>query len=769
MENKKILESWKEIADYLNRTEKTCRRFEQELGLPVHRLEKTPKARVFAYKEEIDRWIKETQNSEKEVPIEKPFLKKLYIPAVIVIGIAIIALIIWQLFLQKEKKGLISKPQEKPSLAVLYFRNSTGDPSLDFWRSALAGSLILDLQQSKHMNVLSADRLFSILKKLNLLEAHSYATEELKKIASEGQTNYLLLGSFSRAGDIFRIEITLQDVNSEEVLDSERVEGTGEKSFFSMIDELTRRIKSSLDISPKLIANDIDRDIGQITTSSPEALKYFTEGFQYLFKGDLLNSISILEKALAVDPDFAMAYRTLGAVYSSIGNVDKNRVYTQKAMELSDRVSDREKYIIQGTYYSRSEKTLDKAIEAYHKLLELYPEDVYGNSNLPGLYLRIGKNDKAIELSAKARRHFPNSVIVYCNSAYNYFTQGLYKKAEEILKYYEKNNSENVSSIKLFLAFSYLFQNKYDLALAEIDKSISLEPSNQLRIGVKGDIYLFMGDFLQAEREYNKLLENKEPNQIGRARLGALCLLLGKIEDSNAQVKKGFELQKKLGRNSMTPDFNLQLAYRYLRAGNKKKALELCNGALNYAIDKQKQDWQLGALYFKGLTFIGMKKMDDTQRTADELKRIAKESLNEKDIRWYYHLMGLIELEKKSIANAVEYFEKAIFLLNFEGHWINDLHALFIEPLAAAYFQSGDLEKAREEYEKISSLTKGRLYYGDIYAKSFYMLGKIYEQQRDRGKAIEHYEKFLNLWKDADRDFPEVQDTKKKLGELKLQ
>ena len=231
MENKKILESWKEIADYLNRTEKTCRRFEQELGLPVHRLEKTPKARVFAYKEEIDRWIKETQHSGKEIPIEKPFLKKLYIPAVIAMGISIIALIIWQLLLQKEKKAVIPIPPDKPSLAVLYFRNSTGDPSLDFWRSALAQSLILDLQQSKHIKVLREDRLFGILKELNLLDANSYATEELIKIASEGQTNYLLLGSFSRAGDIFRIEITLQDINSGEVLDSERVEGTGEKSL----------------------------------------------------------------------------------------------------------------------------------------------------------------------------------------------------------------------------------------------------------------------------------------------------------------------------------------------------------------------------------------------------------------------------------------------------------------------------------------------------------------------------------------------------------
>ena len=94
---------------------------------------------------------------------------------------------------------------------------------------------------------------------------------------------------------------------------------------------------------------------------------------------------------------------------------------------------------------------------------------------------------------------------------------------------------------------------------------------------------------------------------------------------------------------------------------------------------------------------------------------------------------------------------------------------MFIEPLAKAYYLSGDLEKTRREYEKIISLTKGRLYYGDIFAESFYMLGKIYEQQGNKAQAIENYEKFLDLWRDADSGIAEVQDARKKLDELTFQ
>jgi len=154
--------------------------------------------------------------------------------------------------------------------------------------------------------VLPQDRLYTILKNLDLLEVRNYTTEELKKITSQGQTQYLLQGSFSRSGDTFRIETTLQDIKTGEIINSERVEGAGQTSFFPMIDDLTRRIKLSFNIAPSIIVADIDRDIGEITTSSPEALKYYSENTRGNNLGDHSRSISLLEKAIAVDSDFAI-------------------------------------------------------------------------------------------------------------------------------------------------------------------------------------------------------------------------------------------------------------------------------------------------------------------------------------------------------------------------------------------------------------------------------------------------------------------------------
>jgi tetratricopeptide (TPR) repeat protein len=93
--------------------------------------------------------------------------------------------------------------------------------------------------------------------------------------------------------------------------------------------------------------------------------------------------------------------------------------------------------------------------------------------------------------------------------------------------------------------------------------------------------------------------------------------------------------------------------------------------------------------------------------------------------------------------------------------------ALFFESLALAHWEAGDFDEAQKEYERIVSLTTGRLLYGEIFAKSLYMLGKIYEEKGMQDEAIEHYEKFLSLWNKADLSFPEVADAKKRLTALK--
>lgn len=142
-------------------------------------------------------------------------------------------------------------------------------------------------------------------------------------------------------------------------------------------------------------------------------------------------------------------------------------------------------------------------------------------------------------------------------------------------------------------------------------------------------------------------------------------------------------------------------------------------------------------------------------------------------MRYYYHLIGKIELEKKNSLKAIGNLKKAVILLPFQHYeWYFQLpkaHSLFLESLAFAYYKSGDFKLAQKEYEKIINLTVGKLWYGDIYSHSFYMLAKVFEQNGQSEEAIKHYEKFLTLLKDADRAIREVDDAKKRLAVLKGQ
>jgi len=171
-------------------------------------------------------------------------------------------------------------------------------------------------------------------------------------------------------------------------------------------------------------------------------------------------------------------------------------------------------------------------------------------------------------------------------------------------------------------------------------------------------------------------------------------------------------------------------------------------------------------LYLKGKAYLGKKSIPDAEKTAEELRDLIQDSLFKKLIRLHHHLRGMIELERENYPGAIDYFKKAIPLLPYTRDGRREFRPLFINSLAEAYYKSGNLTKALEEYKKITSLTFPRIWDGDIYAKSFYMMGKIYESMGKKDEAREAYGRFLELWKDADPGIPEFIDAKKRLEAL---
>ena len=742
-------------------------------------LEKDKEARYQSADElrsELERIEKGIPTTERTAPKRKPItsreitvqfsLRKLLIPALFVTAIVIAGFFIWNPWKQKETTP--STLSDKPSLAVMYFKNNTGDEGLDHWRIMISDLFIADLTQSKYIEVLSGERLFKILNDLNQLEAKSYSSDVLKQVATQGAVNHILVGNYAKAGETIRINVTLQEMPAEKILSSEGVEGKGEESIFPMVDELTRRIKPYFMLTEQEIAGDLDKEVGKITTSFPKAYRNYIEGLNHFNRGDFRKSIEFFKEAIDIDPEFASAYRNLSIAYSNLGFRAERKKSLQKAMELSDRISERERYRIEAEYYGYSEKTYDKAIEAFNKLLQLYPEAGYARNNFGKGYRDLEMWDKAIE---QFQWHIQNKVEYYqpyVNLAVCYMAKGWYEKAREILQNYLDNQSDH-PGVRYYLACNYLCQGKYDLALVEAEKGLALNPAFYRNQIANADILHCQGSLAEAEKGYQKLIQYKEPaaHAWGLAKLASLHLTQGRFKEAKEHLERGIDWAKSVGEKWAESNFHWYLGYAYLKSGNPEMALKEFENSLNGYVEAESFAGQRLVLYMKGVAYLKMNSIQQAQKSAAELKTLIEEGMNRKAIRYYHHLMGRIELKKNNFSKAVENFQRANSLLSFQYHLTDDKHAVFIEPLALACYKQGEFEKAREEFEKIISLTSGRIGYGDIYVKSLYMLGKIFEQQGDTAKAIEHYEKFLDLWKNADPGIAEVEDARQRLAELK--
>ena len=734
-----------------------------EIVLELSKLEETPNLRIVTVKKDV------------QSAISRKFIK---ISGIFLLLVAI--LLTWYFFLyptsepEKSELDKIIEMRQKNSIAIMYFENNTDDENLDYWRKALSDMLITYFSQSKFIKVLSGNKLYSILNQLNLLEVTNYSSEILSEVGIQGRVKHVLMGNYIKAGEVFRISAILHKLDTEEIIASVTVQGKGEHSLFSMVDELARKIKLEFNLSQEQMWLDRDFLIESVTTNSTEALKNYTIGDKFQLQGKYHKSIPLYKKAVTIDSGFAIAYNDMAMCYLNLDNKSLAEKCLKKAFELSRSLNGIENFLIQANYLNWQEE-YDKAIGAYLQVLEINPFHSDGNNNLGNVYARLGDWDKAIE--KYEFNIYYNKDYVDHHSFFHlsllYGTIGFYDKAREVIDLYNEksdiHSKETIMLIHKSFAFDYIIREKYDLALFELQQAISLNPSYHHALWVKGDIYTYNDNFYAAKQEYRKLQEktDRAAQLYGYDKMGFMDLFEGKFRNAIEISEQCYQIAGELGLINWQMKSQLNLIYRHVLSKNLDEALETCNQLQIIAAKEGKKYFQFLALYFKGIVFLAMNSQEEAYKVVGELKKLIKDRMRIGRKEYYFHLIGMLELNQNHFDIAASYFQKGFDLIGFQYYSENyrtgvlhpfsyntgTLHALFHDALASVYYKNKEMEKAQAEYEKITQLTIGRLNYGDIYARSFYMLGKIYQEKGWEGKAIDNYARFIKLWKNCDPEF----------------
>jgi tetratricopeptide (TPR) repeat protein/TolB-like protein/predicted Ser/Thr protein kinase len=658
----------------------------------------------------------------------------------------------------------------KPAIAVLYFENHTGDASLDWMRTGLADMMVTDLSQVREIEVLGTDRLYQILAELRRADDRTVAPDVIDQVARRAGVDTLLVGSYIKAGDAIRINARLQEAQTGRVVTSERVEGPGEASLFSLVDELTRRIRTqivSLAGPPAPLISKpatgatpaLDRDLADVTTSSIDAYRAYVEAMSFHERGLYSQAIGPLKRAVEIDPQFAMAFAKLAVVHSNIGLLEKRDEYAKRAVDLSNRLTTRERYYIEGLYYTDRLDTLNRGLDAYKQGLVLHPEHHAMRHNLGLLYFQLERFPESIEQYEELIRRGTTTASTHGNLADAHVAIGQSRRAREILEAYLRQYPESGTGLT-YLAGALIAEGRIDEARAAYQKASALNPASfGPRLGL-WTAAMLQDRWSEAELPVKQMAAAANPFE------HILSLgLEAELNVSRGRSREALELIDRAVRHpASSPEdrtfFRVRQGTLLLR--QRRAAAALAQAGLG-ASDAQNSGGELTAAALQAIAQASTGQQADADKTVARLESRATLLPGPQGERLIHWARGEIARARGDRSTAAAELTKAQSMLPVQGPTLGPptLHPTLWFAAATANLEAGRDDEAAKLFERLQS-SHERIFDVDAYARSFYLLGQIYERRGDTARAQAQYKRFLDLWRDGDTERGWVADAQKK-------
>jgi eukaryotic-like serine/threonine-protein kinase len=630
------------------------------------------------------------------------------IGTVLVIGAAVGG---WLLFTRKTHALT-----DKDAIVLADFSNTTGDPVFD---GTLRQGLSVQLQQTPFLKVVGGDQIAQTLRMMEK-PADAHITPEMaREICQRMNATVEIDGSIAALGSEYVLGLNALNCATGETLAQEQVAATSKEKVLTALGTAASELRSKLGESDASLKS-YDVPLVQATTSSLEALHVYSQASVAFWAGDWASAIASYQRAVQIDPNFAVAYSLVGLINAQFGNTAEANKDLEKAYALRDRTSEYEKIAISGDYYFQVPKDYDTAIVFFEQWAHRFPRDEQAWPGLGFAYGYAGQLDRSLAAILQALRLNPSG-LTYGATAGAYLSLDRFSEARALL---DKAHAAHVEpllgpGIRYMLAFLAADQNAMNAAASHPWTGATGIPAGS-REDTLGETQAFYGRLSQA-REWSRravVAAGSEHNEDGVANIAAESALREALFGNFAQARND-------ARKIVHPAFNLD------SRGTVALALALSED-------------------------------DNAQKSLDDLTRRFPDSSY---VRFIYapSVRAAVALHKGNPSEAIDdLVPHGSYELAGPGT-IGPMIPVYLRGLA--YLDERNGAAANAEFQRIVD-HPGLVTNNPIAVLAYLGLGRAYALEGDTAKARESYQKFLALWKNADPDIPILKQAKEEYAKL---
>jgi tetratricopeptide (TPR) repeat protein len=600
----------------------------------------------------------------------------------------------------------------RKALAVMYFENQSAKPDLNWLSEGLADMFITDLAHFDRLTVLSRQQLHLLLKRSGHQPSDGIHLDEALDIARKSHAEAVLLGSFMALGEKTLINVRLFDAVSGQLIAADQFVVDQPADILTRVDLLTPRLAAHLGAGPL----DAHKQAGlaEAMTNNLEAYRYYSLGVSKAQSFQNAQAMVLLRKAIQLDPKFAMAYARIGYAYSVTDFLpEKGKPFLARAIQLSDHLTPKDRLFVTA-WYAIARQDYPSAIRTLQQIVDQYPLENEAYTRLARLLYGEERPQETIAVIQRGLAVDSEYGDFYNVLGVCFLGLGRYDEAIAAHQRYAQL-APNEPNAHDSLGMSLQQSGRYERAVAEYSAALSLDPEFEPAIIHLGDVYFQQGRYREAIRQYQRYIQvtgSDTARAVGYAGIAQMYWRLGDL----SRAEQAAQNETRYAKGAVWSSLLLAL-----ERGETVTAARLKERFLTY---------------FRDVPYPGRGSRDE--------------------LRSYEYYLGTLALSDKQPGQAITHFQAALRHLPPSSGL-----DLYEDCLANAYLALARPDEAIQEYLRILRLNPS-------YPLAQYHLAQAHRRKGQVVEARAAYERFLQIWKGADTDLPEMVDARKELATLVL-